>query len=424
MSIRVPMLTVALCALASGLPLQLTAADFKERIGFYQWVGPPVKPGQLDSLTASRERAVAIGAKVFRFYVGARFDYVNRLFSKKRFELDSVDGPLTPAKIMSLPRYRAVLDDPRLETIILTVYPIADYGAGPDDINFTRPWGSREREIEFSQTTELCNYLYREFGQLEKTVVLANTEADNKLLDIMNYTDSPQLAIQNLRIWTQTRFEALQQSRRANRDARLNILHAFEISLVNLRIVKQGTTYHKAARASRGGRSWNALSDVVPSVSFDLLSYSAYEATNSPYETQKIDVDPSLTRGRLQRDLQRIRRRAESSVSEVGLKRFGKNFVMIGELGYPRERFEPLATGGVLPRLRSALDAARDEGCPYIVLWQVFDNPRSGDVAWGFGMIDRLGRIPLLRSTKGACNSIESCIETLFTGVATWPNEQ
>lgn len=417
------MFRAAFWILLFGLPLQLVADDLHRRVGFYQWAGPPVGSGEPDSLTAARERTVAIGAKVFRLYVGARFDYVHHPFSARRFKSDSIAGPLTPAKIVNLPRYRAVLEDPRLETVILTVYPIYDYGAGPDDINFTRPWGEREREVEFSQTKELCDYLYRNFGQFEKTIILANTEADNKLLDIMNHTDSPELAIQNMRAWTRTRFEAVDQARRVNGSARLKIFHAFEISLVNLRIVKQGSMYRKVPRVPEGERSWNALSDVVPGTLFDLLSYSAYEATNSPYETQKIDVNPSLTRERLQRDVHLIRQRAGSSISSAGRRRFGESFVMIGELGYPRERFELLSTGGVLPRLRSALAAAQAEDCPYIVLWQVFDNPRNGGEAWGFGMIDRLGHAPRLRAEKSSCNSIASCISNLLSDAESWPEQ-
>ena len=408
---------------ALALALQLSAADLRERIGFYQWVGPPTRHADPDPLTAARERTTALGAKVFRLYVGARFDYVHRLYSPRRFQSDAVEGPLTPAKITALPRYRAVLEDPLLETVVLTVYPIADYGAGPDDINLSRPWGPREREIEFSQTTELCDFLYREFGGLDKTVILANTEADNKLLDIMNYTGSAQRAVDNLRAWTQTRFEAVSEARRANRGARLRILHAFEISLVNLQLVKEGPIYHKTAHVREGERGWNALRDVVPHVTFDLLSYSAYETTNSPYETQRINVDAALTGRRIERDVRLIRKRASASVSETGRRRFGRNFVMIGELGYPRERFDVLPTGGVLARLRSALAAAEAEGCPYIVLWQVFDNPRSGGEAWGFGMVDRLGRVPRLRAPEGECNSIESCIGKVLAGdLEAWPN--
>ena len=210
----------------------------------------------------------------------------------------------------------------------------------------------------------MCDFLYREFGHLDKTVILANTEADNKLLDIMNYTGSARRAVDNLRAWTQTRFEAVSEARRANRGARLRVLHAFEISLVNLQFVKQGSMYHKTARVRQGERGWNALQDIVPHVSFDLLSYSAYEATNSPYETQRINVDAALTGQRLERDVRRIRKRAASSVSETGRRRFGRDFVMIGELGYPRERFDALPTGGVLPRLRSALAAARPRAVP------------------------------------------------------------
>ncbi len=413
--------------LATAFFLVVTAAisqpGLPQRIGFYQWAGVLPANAEGDLLTEARHRSAATGARVFRLYVGARFDYIHPPYSPRRFSRDGISGPLTPAKILRIPRYREILEDPNLDTVILTVYPIHDYGGGPDDLNLQRPWGDREREWEFTQTSELCRYLYQEFGALDKTVIIANSEADEKMLDIMNYTGSPEMAVENIRRWTQTRFEAVRDAREAHSSARLRIFHAFEISLVNLRAVKQSRGFGKAPlpEPTQKRSGWNALNDVVPNVSFDLLSYSAYESTNSPFETRQPDAGPAETRSRLARDLNLIRSKARNSVSPAGRRAFGDRFVMVGEVGYARDRFEHLPTGGILPRLQSALQAAIDWGCPYIVLWQVFDAARNGDAAWGFGMYNRRGEAPRLKHSRGECDSIESCLKGLLSeGVSSW----
>ena len=413
--------------LAAAFFLAVTAAasqpGLPQRIGFYQWAGVlPANAGG-DLLTEARHRSVAIGARVFRLYVGARFDYIHPPYSPRRFSRDGISEALTPARIVQIPRYREILEDPNLDTVILTVYPIHDYGGGPDDLNLQRPWSDREREWEFTQTSELCGYLYQEFGALDKTVIIANSEADDKMLDIMNYTGSPEMAVENIRRWTQTRFEAIRAVREAHPAARLRIFHAFEISLVNLRIAKQSRGFGKTPPLQQASErsGWNALNDVAPHVSFDLLSYSAYESANSPFETRQPDIDPAETGSRLARDLDLIQSKARNSVSPAGCRAFGERFVMVGELGYARDRFEHLATGGILPRLQSALQAAIDWGCPYIVLWQVFDAARNGDAAWGFGMYNRRGQAPRLKHSSGECDSIESCLKRLLSeGVGAW----
>jgi hypothetical protein len=156
-------------------------------------------------------------------------------------------------------------------------------------------------------------------------------------------------------------------------------------------------------------------------VPFDLISYSSYESANSPYETQNPDHPPAETGVRLQRDLDRIRTVARASLSPWGRKHFGERFVMIGELGYARDRFEHLPSGPLLPRLYSALRTAVEAGCPYVVLWQVFDHPLDGQEAWGFGMYDRTQSPPPLKAPEGGCNSVRSCLDLLFAeGFDAW----
>jgi hypothetical protein len=350
------------------------------QIGFYQWAGVPVQGDPDDLLTQARRHATAAGARVFRFYLGPRF---------------SAD-------------YRPIAADPALDAIIMTTYTSRDYGAGPDDLNLNRPWSEADAEAERRQIAWLCADLYERFGGLSKTVIITNTEADDKLLEILNYTGKPEQAIATLAAWTNTRHQAVAAARRASLP--LRILHGFEISLVNLAIAPDGSG---GFRKDPRGR-WNALRDLVPRIRFDVLLYSTYESINSPYETQNTDTPAAETGVRLRRDLDRIRAAARGSLSDLGRRIYGDRFVAAGELGFARDRFEHLPTGGVLPRLLSALQAARDWGCPYIVLWQVFDAPRAGGEQWGFGMVDRYGRYPRLKpAAPGGCDSIRSCLASM-----------
>jgi hypothetical protein len=239
-------------------------------------------------------------------------------------------------------------------------------------------------------------------------VVIANSEADDKLLEMMNYTGKPDQALATFAAWTNARQAAIAAARRPDR--RLRIVHGFEISLVNLAIAPDGQGGFVKNPAGR----WSALRDVIPRVRFDLLLYSSYESINSPYETRSPDADPSQTGVRLRRDLERIRTAARASLSEAGRQYYGERFVAIGEMGFARDRYEHLPTGGVLPRLLSAIEAARDWGCPYVVLWQVFDAPRApsltGTEQWGFGLVDRHGRHPRLRPAASGCDTIYDCL--------------
>jgi hypothetical protein len=401
---------VLCCLLAAAAQPGTAQQPWSERLGFYQWVGTPVQGNPDDILTQARRYTTATGARVFRLYLGARYDYRHHTGYRP------VPGS-TPAQLLALPHYQAVLDDPDLHTIILTTYTSADYGAGPDDLNLLRLWTAAAEQTEREQIQALCEFLYARWGSQAKTVIIANSEADEKMLEIMNYTGSPQQAIATMTAWTRTRHDAITAARAAHPKAPLRVLHGFEISLVNLALIRKGPVFEKTPSGT-----WNALRDVVPHVRFDLLLYSSYESINSPYETGNTNVEASETGVRLRRDLDRIRERSRASLSAEGRRLFADRFVSAGELGFARDRFEYLPTGGVLPRLLSAVQAAADWGCPYIVLWQVFDAPKAGGEQFGFGLVDRLGRFPRLKPALSGCDSIQACLLTLeFTALRSRP---
>ena len=228
-------------------------------------------------------------------------------------------------------------------------------------------------------------------------------------MEIANYTRSTQLATTNLIEWINTRQAAIAAVREEFPDARLRLLHAFELSVVNLEIGLVRGRFRKTARGADGIR---AIDDVLPHIRCDLVAYSAYESTNSPYETQQPDDPPGDTGVRLRRDLERISHAAQRSISPYGRRLFGAKPVMIGELGFARETFERLPTGGVLRRLQSAINTARNWGAPWVILWQVFDAPKWGSRAWGFGAVDANGQRPTLKPADDGCDSIAACVQS------------
>ena len=345
----------------------LLFAQPNPRVGFYQWESP-IRGALLPSpLFTAPELIRKAGAGLFRIYVGPRFDYLEPVLSPRRF---AGVAHCTPVDILRLTHYKYVIEHPALPTIVLTVYPARDYGGGCDDIHLSRADIRGELDAEYRQMSDLAEFLLRDYGHLAKTVILANTEADNRMLEIMTHTGSSELAIRNMIAWQNTRFRAVDQARRRYPKARLKLLNAFEIALVNLAIEQRG---HRFVKSPHG--RWNALRDVVPHVSFDLLSYSAYESTNAPFETGAIDTAPAATGQRLERDLARIRRATSKPL-------------MIGELGIPRDVYGHLSSGGVEPRLSSALDAIRRMRPSYVVFWQVYDAPAGRGEPVEFGWLD------------------------------------
>jgi hypothetical protein len=345
------------------------------RVGFYQWEGVPPEGERRSVLEIARERVRESGAGLIRIHLGARYDYVYPRLDPRRFAGELEER--TPLRIAQLPRYRAVIEDPSFPTVVLTVYPARDYGAGYDDTNLLRKWSRVEERTEYEQIRELCEWLLTSYGKLRKTVIIANSEADEKLLEMMNYTGSAELAVANLVAWQRARHGAVEAARKkaGGGGGTLELVSAFEVSLVNLKIARQGSGFVKSAQGQ-----WNALHDVAPHVPFDLLSYSAYESTNGPYETQETGGPAGEIGKRLARDLAILRKQAQ-----------GRR-VMIGELGFAREVFRWQA-GGVTARWRAALAALTREKPAYVVFWQVLDSPPAAEAGqpsgWGL-LVEKL----------------------------------
>jgi hypothetical protein len=345
------------------------------RVGFYQWESAAGEsaPGGGGEATRILDRAVEqmhqVRAGLVRIYLGPRYDYNFPVLSPRRFR-----G--TPVEMLEQEQARSVMEDPCAPTVVLTVYPAIDYGEGLDEIHLSRPWGAAEEKAEYEQVRALAELVLSRYGGSEKTVIVSNSEADSRLEEIADYTGSREIAIRNLTERQRTRYRAISEARAAHPEAKLRLLSAFEISLVNARIREgKGGDFVRGPGAKNADGGFNALHDIVPHVPFDVLSYSAYETTNSPYETANPDTAAKDVTARLVRDLSLLKQAA------------GKP-IMIGELGFARDLFDGLPTGGAEDRLRAALAAIEQAQPAYVVFWQAFDGPDQGAGYYKFGLLE------------------------------------
>ena len=343
-------------------------------VGFYQWAA--LMPAA--ALHQTVDKLHELKAGLIRLYIGPRYDYEHVVLSQERVRR-------LPSEAIVQPVMRAILEDPCIPTIILSVYTGRDYGAGPNDVNLHRSWSEADTWAETSQLMALAEQLYATIGDQNKTVIIANSEADARLLEIGNYTGSLDLAVANITKWQRARYQAIARARLRHPYAKLRLLNAFEISLVNLGMETSGAQF----KATPTG-AINALRTIVPNVPFDLLSYSAYESINSPYQTGAVNTLTVEVGGRLTRDLATLRRATAKPI-------------MIGELGFSRWDFDNLPTGGVSKRLESAFAAISAVRPAYTVLWQAFDGTLPDGAPDGFG---------LLEPSSTAIETIQSFVES------------
>lgn len=344
------------------------------RLGVYHWLGrvPPraAGPGPGDEMGAALPDLERFGVGTVRVFVGGRYDYLHPKNSPQRFS--EVDGPVTLAKILALPRYRRLFEHPQFKTVWLTAYPVHDHGQGPDEIDLRRRVSGREWKQESRQMREMVEWLYLNFGRSEKVILISNHEADEKLREILDAGADPKLALDNLARDLRTRIEAVEAARKKFPRARLKVFFGVEIALRQLRLRHAADgTYEKATEGL------NALESVLPRLRYDFVSFSSWEAMG------RKDVDRALREA-----LDDIGTRTRARLTAAGRQQFGERHVLVGEFGYSRQwGFSP---GMQQFWLAALVGAVREGHTPYAVYWQLYDNAEDGGQ---FGLIDPAGQL-------------------------------
>jgi hypothetical protein len=225
-------------------------------------------------------------------------------------------------------------------------------------------FSSSDGEAEYLEIYDLVRHLLRTYSGSGKTFYLGHWEGDGMLRHTVRREDDARVtpvAVQGMVDWLNTRQRAVDDAKRDTPHSGVNAWHYTEVNHVVL--------------ARDEGRP-ALVNLVLPKVTVDFVSYSAYDAANK--------ADP--------KDLKSALDYIESKLLyKPGIR--GRR-VFIGEYGFP------LIRGGGKKRTpieqdsmsRAIMRAGLEWGCPFVLYWELYNNEVSPDGSQtGFWMIDDRG---------------------------------
>ena len=330
-------------------------------VGIYHWGGR-----HANGVASGIRDLLDLNAGIVRISLSARMDIdYNRGTS-------CIAG-FTLASALDDPDLRNALADHRLKVAMITAYDGASFAdcVTPSylSLGFYSPANTASVVNEYA---DFVHRLYVLFENTGKKFILSNWEGDNALYCgqaasyarseefraacLSNYSlaydgnRSPHDSVEGMVLWFQARHRGVTLGKeRARIEGRtgIEVLVAPEFSAVHM-LRDQGFA--------------SVLSDVIPRVPFDCISYSCYESLAHS------EPDSALTA-----DLDWIRRIT------------GSDRIILGELGFSRS-----ALGHrLIPTTRAATQAAIRWGVAYVIQWNLYDQDRAVD----FGLFDLDGNL-------------------------------
>jgi hypothetical protein len=254
--------------------------------------------------------------------------------------------------------------------IMLTTYDGTTFGDCHDarwvNPSFYTPDNTAALVQEYSDFTL---YLYQTYQGTNKSFIVSDWEADNAIycdaaysyandLKFRSWCDanyaahygnsSPAESIHGMKLWYQARQQGIADGR--NRAAALGIAG------VHVYFAAEFCSMH----ALHDNGFQTVLYDVLPAVTLDYVSYSAYESINAPDPVTTFTADLNTVRNIL-----------------------GSTPVIIGESGFSRSAWG----GQAVPRTAAVISAAQGWGVAYIIQWNLYDGSPQDD----YGLFDSNG---------------------------------
>lgn len=298
--------------------------------------------GKQDCLNEGADRLLALGTKVVKV-----FFYMGKETPDKMYPWNS-EWPTvkTHSEGAQLPYWKIFFDKP-FKTFIITTLEIVPEKEYYWRENFT---AEQEQEVE-RQMYEFARYLLQTYKGTGKTFIISNHETDWHLEGQMGDWDveAPDAVYANAVRWFNARQRGVQRARQEAGTEGVLVLHSGEV----VHVVKSMQTGQK-----------NMVNKVLPYAAFDLISYSAWDAT----------VVGGIHPPQLLKDaLDYIAKNAQPSVY------YGhKKHIYIGEFGIPENEY---TAEQIQTLVSQVVEIALEWGCPYIVYWQLYCNEPQKNVA-------------------------------------------
>ncbi len=286
-------------------------------------------------LVEQARRMLEMGSEAYKFLMGSDTETANYVLGYRDMSDEIRHKSHTLVElIQNEPAYKTVLDMP-FTYFLIWAYPM--------DLDVSL--GKITPEVaaaEYQQIYDLTRYLLQTYEGTGKVFLLGHWEGDNAMLsgqDGMTGVPSPEVMDQ-MRIWLQNRQKAVEDGRASLPEIQgAEVYHYAEITSISP-VLDAGLP--------------RMITHVLPELTVDLVSYSAYNGTNLTDELPD----------RLWMHLDYILGHANFT----GAWKRGKP-VFVGEYGLPLG-IEPRRAPSNLISLKSAASW----GCPFVLFWSVYTN--------------------------------------------------
>jgi hypothetical protein len=219
-----------------------------------------------------------------------------------------------------------------------------------------RDFSAEDAKAEEECFASLTRCLLGNYADSGKTFIIQNWEGDWALRGSFDPATRPEAGATAAMIrWLAARQRGVERARTEMAAKGARVFHACEVNLV-----RQAQVMNAAS----------VTTDVLPHITLDLASYSAWDTRHSPAEF------------------------AEALAFIAKHKRptepFGERGVYVGEFGMPESEAPPQVA---IERTAALYAEARRFGCPYAVFWQVYCNepitasPKANEDYKGFWLV-------------------------------------
>jgi hypothetical protein len=223
-------------------------------------------------------------------------------------------------------------------------------------VKWSDPSGYTEKDAqtEYREIYDLACYLLKTYNGTGKSFYFGHWEGDWLLVNDFNAKMDPvPHRVENMIKWLNNRQRAVDDAKRDNPGSDVRIFHYSEVNQV--------------VKGLRGEKCYTT--EVLPYVNVDYVSYSAYDAQQTPEEMLPVALDFIETH--------------LSGKSGIPGKR-----VWIGEFGYKAKGNTPEEQK---TRSLEFAKIAIEWGCPFVLHWQLYDNEFENGEYNGFWLINDQG---------------------------------